>query len=89
VVVLTTAGGWGVVTADALTRDRPRSSTLPDDLLAAIDEKLPPAGAATTRSTCAGGETRTRSRGDGLVAEHPEVDAVVYLGLGIQSNQAG
>ncbi len=47
VAVVTTAGGWGVVTADAITRSELE-----------------------------------------LVASHPDVDAVVYLGLGIQSNQA-
>ena len=51
-VVLTTAGGWGVVTADAITRDADLVlMALPDDLRAAIDTKLPPGGAATTRST--------------------------------------
>ena len=60
VVVLTTAGGWGVVTADAITRDRDLALLpLPDDLRAAHRRaSCRPAGAATTRSTCAGGETR-------------------------------
>ena len=39
-VVLTTAGGWGVVTADAITRDPDIVlMALPDDLRAAIDEQ--------------------------------------------------
>ena len=39
VAVVTTAGGWGVVTADAITRSRDLDLVaLPDDLLAAIDD---------------------------------------------------
>ena len=90
VVVLTTAGGWGVVTADAITRDRHlRLLPLPDDLRAAIDGLLPPRWSRANPVDCAGGETRdTIPEVMRLVAEHPDVDAVVYLGLGIQSNQA-
>lgn len=90
VVVLTTAGGWGVVTADAITRDSDlRLVDLPDDLVAAIDEHLPPRWSRSNPVDCAGGETRdTIPTVLGLIAEHPAVDAVVYLGLGIQSNQA-
>ncbi len=41
-VVLTTVGGWGVVTADAITRDPDLVLLdLPDDLLAAIDREAP------------------------------------------------
>ncbi len=41
--VLTTAGGWGVVTADAIVRSGSLElSPLPDDLRAEIDGKLPP-----------------------------------------------
>src|SRR4029079_15335177 len=41
VVVLTTAGGWGVVTADAIFRDPDLALlALPEDLEAAIDTKL-------------------------------------------------
>lgn len=90
VVVVTTVGGWGVVTADAITRD-PRLNLLelPDDLLAAIDEKLPPRWSRNNPIDCAGGETRdTIPEVLGMVARHRDVDAVVYLGLGIQSNQA-
>jgi acetyltransferase len=89
VVVLTTAGGWGVVTADAITRDRDLVlATLPDDLLAAIDTKLPPRWSRNNPVDCAGGETRdTIPEVLELIAAHPSVDAVVYLGLGIQSNQ--
>jgi hypothetical protein len=90
VVVLTTAGGWGVVTADAITRDPDlQLLELPDDLLAAIDEHLPARWSRNNPVDCAGGETRdTIPTVMALIAEHPAVDAIVYLGLGIQSNQA-
>jgi acetyltransferase len=89
-VIVTTAGGWGVVTSDAITRDRDLVlMALPDDLRAAIDEKLPPRWSRNNPIDCAGGETRdTIPEVLELTASHPDVDAVIYLGLGIQSNQA-
>ncbi len=89
-IVLTTAGGWGVVTADAITRDADIVlMQLPADLQAAIDEKLPPRWSRNNPVDCAGGETRdTIPEVMELIATHPEVDAMIYLGLGIQSNQA-
>jgi acyl-CoA synthetase (NDP forming) len=88
--VLTTAGGWGVVTADAIARARGLElAALPDDLRAAIDEKLPPRWSRNNPIDFAGGETRdTIPEVMELVARHPDIDAIVYLGLGIQSNQA-
>jgi acetyltransferase len=89
VAVVTTAGGWGVVTADAIARSELELVGLPDDLRAAIDEKLPPRWSRNNPIDLAGGETRdTIPEVLELVAGHPDVDAVVYLGLGIQSNQA-
>ena len=65
------------------------SPPLPDDLRDAIDEKLPPRWSRNNPVDLAGGETRdTIPEVLELVAGHPDVDAVVYLGLGIQSNQA-
>jgi acyl-CoA synthetase (NDP forming) len=88
-VVVTTAGGWGVVTADALTRSSLELVALPDDLRAAIDQKLPPRWSRNNPIDMAGGETRdTIPEVLELVAAHPGVDAIVYLGLGIQSNTA-
>jgi acetyltransferase len=89
-IVLTTAGGWGVVTADAITRDSDLVlMELPADLRAAIDAKLPPRWSRNNPVDCAGGEVRdTIPEVLALIAEHPAVDAIVYLGLGIQSNQA-
>jgi acyl-CoA synthetase (NDP forming) len=90
VVVLTTAGGWGVVTADAITRDPDLELlVLPDDLRDAIDQLLPPRWSRNNPVDCAGGETRdTIPDVLRLLALHDEVHAIVYLGLGIQSNQA-
>jgi acyl-CoA synthetase (NDP forming) len=89
VVVMTTAGGWGVVTADALARTSLELITLPEDLLAEIDTKLPPRWSRNNPVDLAGGETRdTIPEVMEMIAAHPDVDAIVYLGLGIQSNQA-
>ena len=89
VAVLTTAGGWGVVTADAVTRAGLELLRLPDDLRAAIDAKLPPRWSRNNPVDLAGAETRdTIPEVMELIASHDAVDAVVYLGLGIQSNQA-
>jgi acyl-CoA synthetase (NDP forming) len=89
VAVVTTAGGWGVVTADAISSSELELLPLPEDLRAAIDEKLPPRWSRNNPIDLAGGETRdTIPEVLELVATHPHVDAVVYLGLGIQSNQA-
>ena len=63
VVVMTTAGGWGVVAADAIARDRSlRLLPLPEELRAEIDTKLPRGGVAATRSTSPVGRPATRSR---------------------------
>lgn len=90
VVIMTTAGGWGVVTSDALARDGLlKLLELPEDLKAQIDGKLPPRWSKANPVDCAGGETRdTIPEVLEMIALHPEVDAVIYLGLGIQSNQA-
>ncbi len=90
VMVMTTAGGWGVVTADAITTSRVLElAPMPDDLRASIDTKLPPRWSRNNPVDLAGGETRdTVPEVMEMVASHPDVDAIIYLGLGIQSNQA-
>lgn len=90
IVVLTTAGGWGVVTSDAIARDGLlQLLPLPEDLKAQIDTKLPPRWSRNNPVDCAGGETRdTIPEVMEMIARHEAVDAVVYLGLGIQANQA-
>ncbi len=90
VVVMTTAGGWGVVTADAITRHPDLElAILSDALIAAVDEHLPPRWSRNNPVDLAGGETRdTIPTVLELIAGDPGVDSIVYLGLGIQSNQA-
>jgi acetyltransferase len=89
VAVMTTAGGWGVVAADAISQSGLELVALPDDLRTAIDAELPPRWSRNNPIDLAGGETRdTVPTVLDLVASHPAVDAVVFLGMGIQSNQA-
>ena len=89
VFVLSTAGGWGVVTADRMSESRELElMAIPEDLVAAMDEKLPPRWSRNNPADLAGGETRdTVPECMELVAAHPDVDAVVFIGLGIQANQ--
>ena len=89
-IVLTTAGGWGVVTSDAIVREgRLTLMDLPADLRAQIDTKLPPRWSRNNPVDCAGGEVRdTIPEVMEMIAAHPDVHAIVYLGVGIQSNQA-
>ena len=90
VVVMTAAGGWGVIACDEIARTRGVTLVpLPDDLRDAIDAKLPPRWSRSNPVDLAGGETRdTIPEVLELIASHPNVHAVIYLGLGIQSNQA-
>jgi acetyltransferase len=88
VAVVSTAGGWGVVTADAITRTDLELLALPDGLIEQLDQKLPPRWSRNNPIDMAGGETKDTIP-DVLttVAQHPAVDAIVFLGMGIQSNQ--
>lgn len=90
VVILTTAGGWGVVTSDAIGSDGVlQLIDLPGDLKSAIDRLLPPRWSRSNPIDCAGGETRdTIPEILELISSHPDVDSIIYLGIGIQSNQA-
>lgn len=89
VAVVSTAGGWGVVTADAISSTRGLELlALPDDLRAALDKELPPRWSRNNPIDMAGGETRdTIPTVLEITASHPEVDSVVFLGMGIQGNQ--
>ncbi len=90
VVVLTTVGGWGVVTSDSIAQDGVLDLiTLPAALVQSLDELLPPRWSRNNPIDCAGGETRdTIPAILDLICAHEEVDSVIFLGLGIQSNQA-
>ncbi len=88
-LVFGTAGGWGVVTADAVELGPLELIELPTDLIAAVDERVPPRWSRGNPIDLAGGETRdTIPELLPILAADDEVDAIVYLGLGIQSNQA-
>ncbi len=88
-VVLTAAGGWGVLAADACAAAGLELIALPDDLRRALDALLPPRWSRGNPVDLAGGETRdTIPAALDLLADHPAVDAVIVLGLGIQANQA-
>jgi acetyltransferase len=88
VAVVSTAGGWGVVTADAISHTDLELMPLPDDLRAELDTKLPPRWSRNNPIDMAGGETKdTITDVLATVAAHDDVDAIVFLGMGIQSNQ--
>ncbi len=88
VFVLTTAGGWGVITADRISQSRDlQLLPLPADLRAAFDAKLPPRWSRNNPADLAGSETRdTVLECLELGVAHADVDAVILLGVGIQSN---
>jgi acyl-CoA synthetase (NDP forming) len=89
VVIMTTVGGWGVAAADAISHTSLQLAELPEDLFASIDGLLPPRWSRNNPIDLAGGETRdTIPEIIDLVTKHSDVDAVIYLGIGIQSNQA-
>ncbi len=88
-VVFTTAGGWGVLAADACAAAGLELVALPDDLREAIDARVPPRWSRNNPIDLAGGETRdTIPEVLDLICAHPDVDAVIHLGLGIQAAQA-
>lgn len=90
VVILTTAGGWGVLCADACVRAGLEVTSLPEDLRAELDAMLPPRWSRGNPVDLAGGETRdTIPVVLDKLARHDEVDAVIYLGIGIQAANAG
>ena len=88
-LVMTAAGGWGVLTADACVAAGLDLMPLPDDLRRAIDGMVPARWSRSNPIDLAGGETRdTIPELLDLLAGHPDVDAIVYLGIGIQAAQA-
>ncbi len=88
-IVLTTAGGWGVLAADACVAADLELIRLPEDIRARVDTMVPARWSRNNPIDLAGGETRdTVPDVLDLVCAHPDVDAVLFLGLGIQANQA-
>jgi len=89
VAVVSTVGGWGVLAADACAAAGLELVALPEAVLGAIDAWVPARWSRNNPIDLAGGETRdTVPRVLDLVCAQPEVDAVVHLGIGIQSAQA-
>ncbi len=89
VVVFTTVGGWGVLAADACAQAELDLIPLPQDLVATISTLVPARWSHNNPVDLAGGETRdTVPQVLDLVCGHPEVDAVLHLGLGIQAATA-
>ncbi len=89
VVVFTTAGGWGVLAADACAAAGLELIPLPDPVRERIDSLVPARWSRNNPIDLAGGETRdTIPEVIDLVCAHPDVDAVIHLGIGIQAAQA-
>ncbi len=89
VVVFTTVGGWGVLTADACAHAELDLLPLPQDLEATISSMVPARWSHSNPIDLAGGETRdTVPEILDLVCAHPEVDAILHLGIGIQAATA-
>ena len=89
VVVFTTAGGWGVLAADACAAAGLELIPLPDSVRERIDSLVPARWSRNNPIDLAGGETRdTIPEVIDLVCAHPDVDAVIHLGIGIQAAQA-
>jgi acetyltransferase len=89
VVVFTTAGGWGVLSADACAAAGLELIALPAPVRERIDQLVPARWSRSNPIDLAGGETRdTIPEVLDIVCGHPEVDAVIHLGIGIQAASA-
>ena len=88
--ILTTVGGWGVVTSDVVHSLRHlQLASLSDELLQKLDQFMPARWSRSNPLDCAGGETRdTVTTAIETLCSSGEVDVVLLLGLGIQGNQA-
>jgi acyl-CoA synthetase (NDP forming) len=88
-LIFTVAGGWGVLTSDACYRAGLDLIALPESLKQSIDKLVPARWSRNNPIDLAGGETRdTIPEVLDLAAAHPDVDAIIYLGIGIQAAQA-
>lgn len=89
-MIFTSVGGWGVLAADACAEVGLELIPLPESIRKAIDERVPARWSRGNPIDLAGGETRdTIPEILDLLCAHPDVDAVIHLGLGIQSATAG
>jgi acetyltransferase len=89
VIVFTTAGGWGVLAADACAAAGLELIPLPEDVKRRIDALVPSRWSRNNPIDLAGGETRdTIPEVLDLVCAHAGVDAVIHLGIGIQAASA-
>ena len=89
VIVFTTVGGWGVLSADACAEAGLNLIGLPDDVEATISTMVPDRWSHNNPIDLAGGETRdTVPEILDLLCRHPEVDAILQLGMGIQGATA-
>ncbi len=88
-LIFTSVGGWGVLAADACEAAGLDLIDLPEDIRSQIDTMVPARWSRSNPIDLASGETRdTIPEVLDLVTAHPDVDAVIHLGLGIQSAQA-
>ncbi len=77
-----------MLAADATASTSLELTGLPDDLRSTLDGLLPPRWSRNNPIDLAGGETKdTVPAVIDAVVGHPEIDAVLVLGTGIQSNQ--
>ena len=89
VAVVTTAGGWGVITADAIA-----GTSLELTVAARRPDRRPRRRAAAPLEPQQPDRPGRRRDPDTITtvleitARHPDVDGVILLGMGIQSNQA-
>jgi acetyltransferase len=89
VAVVTTVGGWGVLAADSVAANGLQLAEISPALRETLDRVLPARWSKNNPIDMAGGETRdTVPEVLAAVAADPAVDAVLFLGIGIQSNQA-
>ncbi len=89
VVVFTTAGGWGVLAADACAAAGLELIALPPSVREQVDGLVPARWSKSNPIDLAGGETRdTIPEVLDIVCAHPDVDAVIHLGVGIQAASA-
>ena len=89
VVIFTTAGGWGVLAADAISNTDLNLIDLPKSIVSSVNKLVPSRWSQSNPIDLAGGETRdTIPAVMDIVASNKDVDAIIHLGIGIQSAQA-